>query len=275
MTPSGLLMLEHFMNKIGHATDAVLALRRVIAAHEAPRPKAAALVSLGHAGIDGALQGGLGRGRLHEIFADEAGDASAAAGFASMLALRTAAGGGTVLWLRQDDAERAGGRLHAPGLAELGLDPGRLVLGLMPDPLTLLRAAAEVVRCPEVTVAVIELWRMPRTLDLNASRRLVVAAEGSGATALLLRIEAEPLASAAQTRWSVRSNASAPLEAGAPGRPALDIRLLRQRGGRSGLCWQVEWDREQGIFRPAPLSGTVVPDAFRRPAGATTWRRAG
>src|SRR3546814_19012471 len=63
-----------------------------------------------------------------------------------------------VVWLRQDEAERTA-HLHAPGLAELGIDPARLVLGVATDPLMLLRAAAEIVRCDEVGVAVIELWR--------------------------------------------------------------------------------------------------------------------
>lgn len=224
-------------------------------------------VPFGHGEIDDMLRGGLGRGQLHEVFAD-AQDAASAAGFAALLAFRAAADEGAIIWLRQAEAQRRSGRIHAPGLVDLGLDPARLVLGLMPDPLALLRVAAEMVRCSAVATVVIELWRMPRQLDLTASRRLVLATEQSGVTTLMLRLDAEPTPSAAQTRWAVMSAAAMPLATGAPGLPTLDIHLLRQRGGRSGRHWQVEWDREQGIFRDAPLSGALVPPAERRSADA-------
>src|SRR3546814_11738095 len=110
----------------------------------------------------------------------------------------------------------------------------------------LLRAAAEIVRCDEVGVAVIELWRQPRPLDLTASRRLAVAAEASGVTALMLRIDAAPTPSAAHTRWQVAAAPSQPLEANAPGLPALDLTLLRQRGGAGGPPLCVDWGREGG-----------------------------
>jgi len=235
-------------------------LRRKIAVIERQRIAGGpALASLGHASIDGQLGGGLAVGRLHEIFAATSDDAGSASGFAAMAALRIASKGAAIVWLRQQDAEARGGRLHAPGLIEIGLDPRHILLGVMPDALGLLRAAAEVVRCPEVGVAVIELWRMPRVLDLTASRRLAVACEASGVTALMLRMEAEPAPSAAQTRWQVGSAVSVPLEANAPGYPALEISLLRQRGRPAGACWQVEWDRDRLCFREPALSGAVVP----------------
>lgn len=239
------------------------------------------MLAFGHAAIDAALSGGLARGRLHELFAASEEDSGAAAGFAAMLAALAVRGGaslspasssrvspgqaGTVIWLRERLAEVRGGCLHAPGLAELGLDPGRVILGVLDDPLALLRVANDVVRCGQVNVVVIELWRQPRLLDLTASRRLAVAAEQSGVTALMLRAEAEPTASAAQTRWSIASAAAVPLEADAPGFPTLDLELLRQRGGPSGLAWRVEWDRDQGQFCEPTLSRAVVPLSQRGP----------
>lgn len=246
-------------------------LRRQIAAIERPLPKKGiAVAATGHPGIDRALGGGLPRGRLHEVFAAEPDDAGSAAGFASMLAQML---GGGIIWLREERVERQAGGLHAPGLREIGIDPARLILGLLPDPLAVLRAAADVVRCPEAGVAVVELWRNPRQLDLTASRRLALAAETSGVTVLLLRVSALPAPSTAHTRWAVRSAPSLPLEANAPGHPAMEVELLRQRGRPAGGVWQVEWDREQTIFRdrnrdrPA-LSGAVVPLPVRGPAGA-------
>jgi len=245
------------------------ALRRTIARIESQRPaEAPRLVALGHARIDAALGGGLMAGRLHEIFAGEAADASSAAGFALMLATRLMQGKGAILWLRAEEGEARGGRLHMPGLAELGFDPGALILGVLPDTLALLRAAAEAVRCREIGVVVLEIGRKPRALDLTASRRLAVAAEKSGVTALLLRTEAEPAPSAAQTRWAIAAAPSVPLEANAPGLTMLEAALLRQRAGIGGLRWRVEWDRDRLCFREPALSGLVVPLPAGRPAAA-------
>ncbi|MFA5988483.1 MAG: hypothetical protein WC803_02615 [Sphingomonas sp.] len=223
---------------------------------------AVARVPLGHAGVDAALGGGLGRAQLHEIFAETAEDSGSAGGFAAMVGAVMARPGATLFWLREAVAEARGGCLHAPGLMALGVDPARVVLGVMDDALSLLRVAAEVVRCPDIDVAVIELWRMPRALDLTATRRLALAAQTSGVTALLLRAEAALVPSAAHTRWSVGSVAAAGLEARAPGHPTLNIGLLRQRGGAAGGQWYMEWNRDEAQFREPALSGLVVPPFF-------------
>lgn len=263
------------------SADHLSELRRKIAGIEHQRlAKSPALAPLGHTAIDSHLGGGLAVGRLHEIFAAEQGDVGSATGFAAMVALRMGRPDGAIVWLRQQDIEVREGQLHAPGLIEIGLNPSRILLGVIPDALGLLRAAAEVVRCPQVGVAVIELWRMPRVLDLTASRRLAVACEVSGVTALMLRVEAEPAPSAALTRWQVGSAASAPLEANAPGHPVLEISLLRQRGRPAGARWQVEWNRDRLCFRepgfPEPaLSGLVVPLPWRGSAEGQPFRLAG
>lgn len=201
-------------------------------------------VPTGHAGIDRSLGGGMLRGRVHEVFAVDAADASSATGFVAMLALLF---GGGVVWLREEGNQQRHG-LNVLGLAEIGLDPAKLILGLPPDPLALLCAAADVARCPGVGVAVVEIWRDPRVLDLTATRRLALAAETSGVTVLLLRVAGVPAPSAAQTRWVVQSATSLPMEANAPGRPAFDIALVRQRGRPAGLDWRVEWDRDRAVF---------------------------
>lgn len=259
---------------ISESHDWRLALQRQIATIEGvPQTRPLDSVLLGHAGVDAALGGGLLRGRLHEVFANNHADSSSAAGFAAMLARRL---GGGLVWLRHREAEQRGGMLHAHGLAAIGIDPRAMILALPPDFKSLLRAAAEVVRCPEVGVAVIELWRSSNAFDLTASRRLALAAESSGVTTLILRIDAEAAPSAAQTRWNVRAVASVALEANAPGHPALEISLLRQRGRPAGGCWQVEWDRDRAMFQErravgdaATSPGVVFPVlADRSAAGA-------
>lgn len=252
---------------MSESAHALSRLRRQLAAIERQQQAATAdpeRVPTGHAAIDAALDGGMMRARLHELFAAEAEDAAAVAGFAAMLAQQA---GGPLLWLRQDEAQRRGGGLYGPGLAEIGLDPAVLTIALLPDPLAILKAAAEVVRCPAVGVAVIELWQAAPALDLTASRRLAMAAEQSGVTALVLRVAAEPVPSAAWTRWQVASAPSAPLEANAPGHPALDLTIMRQRGRPAGGRWLVEWNREQGCF--------IEPGSRNRRDGEPVIRRIG
>ncbi|MDI1295955.1 MAG: hypothetical protein PSY12_08740 [bacterium] len=225
------------------------------------------LLVTGHAALDAALGGGLAKGRLHELFSAQAEDAGSAAGFALLIGLLAGADETQpLLWLRTEGAERVGGRLYGPGLAAFGLDPARLLLGVMQDEAMLLRAAADALRCPGLAAVVVECWGNPRILDLTASRRLTLAAEGSGVTALLLRLDAQPSPSAAETRWQV---AAAPSGAatGASGdrllgRSAFYIELLRRRAGPDGLRWRLEWNRERRHFedpgQQAALSGALV-----------------
>src|SRR5690606_37333979 len=157
----------------------------------------------GHHALDAALGGGLMRGRVHELFAAEAGDGPSAAGFAAMVALRTVGRRAPIFWLRTDESERQDGAIHAPGLAGLGGDPDSLVLGQAPDPRTLLRSAADAARCPGLGALIVECRGKCAGLDLTASRRLALAVEQSGVTLFLLRLDAQPIPSAADTRWAV------------------------------------------------------------------------
>jgi protein ImuA len=229
-----------------------------------------ARIATGHEALDGALGGGLARGRVHELFAATGDDGSSAAGFAAMLAMLAAGRGSPILWLRTDEAERIGGRLHAPGLIELGGDPDLLLLAVAPDTKALLRGAADAARCPGLKALIVECRGKCAALDLTASRRLALAAEQSGATLFLLRLEAEPVPSAADTRWAVSAAPSRALEANAPGAPMLEIELLRRRAGPAGMRWQLEWNRDRLFFREPALPGAMVPLPSRRPAAPDT-----
>jgi len=217
----------------------------------------------GCAGLDAALAGGFAYGRVHEFYAAEAVDAAAAAGFVGAIASGMAPGT-AVLWLRSQRAARAAGVIQANGLNELAA-AGHGLIGVAPDDMALLRTAADAVRCAALGAVIVEGWGAMRELDLTASRRLALAAAKSGVPLLLLRMEAEPVPSSAQTRWRVGPAPSRALPGNAPGRPCFEIELLRQRSGPFGLGWQVEWDRDRGKFREASsaslggaLSGAVV-----------------
>jgi protein ImuA len=251
-------------------------------------PAVVGQVTFGAAALDEALGGGIARAALHEIYAPGTADLTAATGFAVGLAIR-AAQQRPILWVRQDVLDAETGRLHPPGLAELGLDPARILLVRARDAQGVLRAGAEAARCSALGAVLIEPWGEPRLLDLTASRRLALAAEGSGVTVMLLRAVANPDPSAARTRWQVTALPSRALEANAPGDPAFNVTLLRHRGGLAECEWRVEWSRDRQCFeartvfqdaseparpqRPpdaASLSQPVVPFPGDRPAAAGT-----
>ena len=225
--------------------------------------------STGHEEFDAAFDGGLARGRVHELFALDGDDAASTAGFAAMLALRAGRQGSPLLWFRTDEAERRGGRLYGPGLAELGGDPDTLVIAMAPDPVALLRGAADAARCAGLPALIVECWGKCPALDLTASRRLGLAAERSGTTVIMLRADAEPVPSAAETRWAVSATGSNGLDPNAPGPPLFEIELLRRRAGPAGSRWRMEWDRDRCEFREPALSGDLVSLPSRRPASTS------
>ena len=212
-------------------------------------------VTFGTDVIDSRVEGGLAQRALHEIFARSAEDGSAAAAFAVMISLRACPVGRPILWVRENRCGRQTGHLHAAGLAELGIDPSDLVLIDAPDTLAVLCAGADIVKCGQVGALVIEPWGKAPLLDLTASRRLSMAAAASGVLTLVLRMDADPMPSAAQTRWRVSAAPSFPLAANAPGYPAFNIALLRHRSGISGFETCLEWNSDTRSF--APLSGGV------------------
>lgn len=227
-------------------------------------------LATGHDAFDAAIGGGLMVGRTHEFFAVDALDGASAAAFAALVALRTP-GKAPLLWLRTVDAGRRTGHIYAPGIAELGGDPSRLLLVETADPKMLLACANDAVRCAGSAAVIVESWGKFPLLDLTAGRRLALGARDAGTTLLMLRLNAVPTPSVAETRWHVVAAPSRELEANAPGAPAFDLELLRWRGGPAGTRWRLDWDKDEQAFRDAALSGAVLPLAARRtvhPLGA-------
>ncbi|WP_406855790.1 hypothetical protein ABEG18_25270 [Alsobacter sp. KACC 23698] len=281
----------------------VSALRERIAAigadgqARALRP-AAAFATLGHAGADRALGGGLRRGALHEVRSTEPAAPLPACGFALGIAARLTGAGERAahwLWVRQDFSTLEAGSPYGPGLAAYGLDPSRLILVTAADAADALRAAEEGLRCPAVGAVLVEPWGDPRTLDLTATRRLALAAEASGVTAVLLRPGAREGPGGAATRWMVGPAPSLPTPARGVGRPAFAVTLARSRqsgadalsapaspagrpdacepdpddaqAGREGDRWIMEWNPDEHAFHDARRDGPgrAAPDWSSRP----------
>src|SRR5271167_4133060 len=160
-------------------------LRERIRRIERPAATAHGVLPFGITAIDRALPGGgLARGALHEILGmggDEE-DGALAAAFATgivgrLVAQRSLMSEAMVLWcLPHID-------LYGPGLTAHGLDPARLVLVRAPRDAELLWAMEEGLRAAGIVAVVGEVG----ALAAVASRRLQLAAERSGITALLLR----------------------------------------------------------------------------------------
>jgi len=248
-------------------------IERIEAQDDVLRPRR---VALGHAEADAVLQGGLAVGVLHEVFAEAGRQSAAATGFVAGLAGRVAPRR-PLLWIRQDFCELEAGALSMSGLNELGLDPRCLVTVRTADVEATLRASADALACDALGAVVLEVWGETPKLDLVASRKLTLAAQASGVTALVLRVAASPEPSTAETRWIVRAAHSAPqVSWSAWGAPLFDVELVRNRHGLNGR-WIMEWNCDECSFtEPAADSQPLAATPAHRPHQArATLRRAG
>ena len=202
---------------------------------------------LGHGEADLCLKGGLLHGVLHEVFS-AIGHETAATGFVAGLATRVAADKHS-LWIRQDFSMHEFGELSPTGLLELGLDPARMFLLSVTNASDGLRAANDALSCAALGAVVIEIPGSPKTLDLITSRRLTLAATQKSVTAFLLRLNAQPDTSTAETRWLVRGAASQAQNEDW-GYPAFEVGLVRNRHGKTGH-WFMEWNCDGRIFQSA------------------------
>lgn len=219
--------------------------------------------------LDRRLKGGLPRAALHEVFAEKPGDTASASAFAMMLALCLADTGRPILWVMEEKVPRYSGRLYPPGLIALGGNPDAIVLVETRDVKDALRASADAIRSAAVAAVILSVRGNARMIDLTATRRLTLAASRGGVLALLLYFDAEPVASAAFSRWQIASAPSRLLAANAPGHPAFDVSLTRHRGGVAPFAARVEWNHEERSFRDSPLSGGLSAIASGGAAGPT------
>ena len=223
------------------------ALRTRIARLERhPVNRQTGVLRFGIPAIDAHLPGGgLLQGALHEV-AGAGPDAEHAATAALLLAGLLAQQRGPVLWaVTHAD-------LFAPALAAAGLHPDRVVFAEAGS--AVLLVMEEALRHCGLAAVVGEVNR----LGLTASRRLQLAAEGSGVIAFALRrmrLASDPALAepnAAVTRWRGASLPSPPPIPHAPQVPGLararwQLDLVRCRGG-APATWTVEAPDAQGHF---------------------------
>ena len=221
----------------------------------------ARVVPFGVAALDRCLAGGgLALGRVHEVVGEARSEVrdAAAVGFAAALLvrlLRERKCGGDVLWCPRG-ANPFGGMPSARGLAELGLDPSRIILVEAHDEADRLWVMEEGLRCSGLAAVVAELGPVHPgrgARDSVSCRRLQLAAEASGVTGILLRPDAGAAAAIGtpESRWQVTAGSS---PEGLDWRPCWQVKLLRARNGRSGEA-KIVWEAERGIFHSAiPLS---------------------
>jgi protein ImuA len=176
-------------------------------------------------------------GVLHEVFADEQRNGTAALGFALGLA-RGLIGGGrqAILYLQLAEQTQEMGVPYALGLGTFGIDPEKLILAQAGTLTELLWAIEEAVACRAVAAVIADIHGHPKALDFTASRRLSLRSTAGGSSVFLIRYGRGREASAAKLRWRVAPEPSAgqPFDAQAPGPPRYLVEIeKRQLAGRA------------------------------------------
>ncbi|WP_390625208.1 ImuA family protein [Falsirhodobacter algicola] len=198
-------------------------------------------------------------GCLHEVAGGGNGavDGAAAACFAAGIAARLP---GQVLWcVTQAD-------LFAPGLEQAGLPATRVIHVEAGDDTAVLACMEEGLRHGGLAAVVADVAR----LSMTASRRLHLAAKGSGTTGIALRrwrrqAEASDFGqpTAAMTRWRVSALPSAPLPVQGVGRARWMVELLRARAGESFDIELEACDGTGHLGLPADVAGGPAATAGR------------
>jgi len=242
------------------------ALRERIQRLEGGAARRRTVLPFGISAIDRHLpEGGLALGALHEVAAGGNGaiHGAAAALFTAGITARTR---GQVLWCvaRQN--------LFAPAIAQAGLLPERVIYVDAGDEQSVLACFEEGLRHGGLGAVVAEVAR----LSMMASRRLQLAAEGSGVIGIAIRrwrrqSEATDFRqpTAAVTRWRVSALPSTPLPVPGVGRARWQLELIRCRAGES-VDFEVEaCDAKGRLALPSNLVHGSRPKEIgqRRAAG--------
>ena len=267
------------------------ALRQRVAALEteaewpAGRSHMPHMLPFGLPALDRPLGGGLTLGTLHEARGQGRGAAGALLAFALVLAARAArARRRPVLLVQQDLAALEAGQPHGPGLQELGLPEGALVLVRVRRPQDALLAMEEGLKCPGLSAVLGEV-ASPVPDTLTATRRLALAARAGQTIGLLLRPTPGEEPCASFTRWIIGPAPSTSEIHGGLGVPCLSVALRRNRLGPPGawilaleeggfrLAASLEADHERARERPPAPRPADGGTALSQPVAGTPVHR--
>lgn len=250
--------------------DGTVLLRRHGIPNEALR-----FFKTGASRLDAALGGGLPCAALTEIHGQETRDAGAVSGFALALAALGrihVAEGSPILWIGTSEMFREAGLPYAPGLFSRFSIPSEALLFVEAGNLeNALWIAEEAASLRALSAVILEVRGNPKKLDLTASRRLHLRAQGAGHPVYLIRQSAAPEPTAAPVRLVVspapagpRTMLSGPL-AGSIGPPAFSVTISKSRTGMPAQ-FILEWKSDESAFverrssgRAAANPGLVVP----------------
>lgn len=226
---------------------------------------ASASWTLGVPELDAALGGGRAQSGLdcagvHEIKSSAAGSTSAAAGWASSVgfALRLAIRRHSqfpIVWCWPKSFANEIGNLYGPGLAELGIDPSRLLMIETARERDALWAMEEALKSGAAGLVIGVLHE----LDLLEARRLSLACQSALTPCLLVSHAARPSAASTASRWrtAVQPSSPHPLVASHPGAFVVHASIERCRLNPAlpqSDPFALEWCDETHRFRmPAPL----------------------
>jgi len=243
--------------------DRLAALRREIDVGEGYRsPVENHGLAFGVPQIDAHLPRGLEMQGLHDIAPTDYRAMPAAMGFllaTTVCFLRQRKG--LVLWPLLKTTDTLFGAPYAPGLARMGLDPGRVLIVRCRTRQEILWVMEEGAKLGGLAAI---LGTRPERMDLTASRRLKLAAAPSHTPILLLRTTQDTNPSAALTRWRIAPALTAQNEIAPSAITRWSVVLEEARGGRSGH-WIMEWDHVALRFRlAADVSDRAAPQARRR-----------
>ena len=197
---------------------------------------------------------GIACGALNEVIAAAPADKPAALGFLfSLTAAALRISPGPAVFIAAQRALTELGTLYGHGLAQLGLDVGRLILVETETDKDALWAIEETLRSQARPAMV--AGALAGGLDLTSGRRLNLSAAPQRTPLIVLRAAAAQ-ASAAATRWRIAAAPAARDRFGLLAHFRWHAALERCRNGRPG-AWLIEWDHASHRFHLAEGSPTA------------------
>jgi protein ImuA len=176
------------------------------------------------------------RAAVHELISSTIEDAASTSGFMAVVLSKLLKSNGCCLWIGRNS-------IFPPALKFFGIEPDRILFVNTCKPKDTLWALEEAMKCDALTAVAGEISE----LSFHESRRLQLAVEKSGVTALIHRHR--PRSENAVTcvsRWKITSQESInPGRLPGVGFPHWHIQLLKVRNGKPGE-WQVQWT-SQGL----------------------------